>query len=176
MTSEPEKTLVFSQSNIEARVKELAREISEAYTGKDLILIGVLNGVFMFFSDLVKELSIPVTIDFVRLASYGADSTSSGKIEMTKDVEREIKGRHVLVIEDIADSGLTLDFLISRLSEHNPASVKICALIDKKERRDIPIDIEFTGFEVDHGFLVGYGLDFNEKYRYLRDIFHLVFE
>ncbi|MBW2623585.1 MAG: hypoxanthine phosphoribosyltransferase [Deltaproteobacteria bacterium] len=167
------KELVFSRDQINDKVKELAREISEAYSGKDLVLVGVLNGVFMFMADLVRELTIPVQLDFIRLASYGSGSSSSGKITMSKDVELDLKGRDVLIVEDIADSGLTLDFLKKHLASLGPASIKICALIDKKERRTIPININFSGFEIDQGFLVGYGLDYNEKYRYLPNIYHL---
>ena len=168
------KELVLSRDQISDKVKELAREISKAYAGKDLVLVGVLNGVFMFMADLVKELDIPVKLDFVRLASYGAHSSSSGRITMTKDIELDLKGRNVLIVEDIADSGLTLDFLKKHLASFEPASIKICALIDKKERRVIPVTIHFSGFEIDQGFLVGYGLDYNEEYRYLPNIYHLI--
>lgn len=171
---EREKKLVLSRAQIDRKVKELARAISEAYSGKDLVLVGVLNGVFMFMADLVKELTIPVKLDFVRLASYGSEDSSSGKISMTKDVEIDLKGREVLIIEDIADSGLTLDYLKKHLSTFKPASIKVCALIDKKERRIIPTEIHFTGFEIDQGFLVGYGLDYKEEYRYLPNIYHLM--
>ncbi len=171
---EYDKKLVLSQAQINLKVKELARDISKAYSGKDLVLVGVLNGAFMFMADLVKELTIPVKLDFVRLASYGSGHSSSGKISMTKDVEIDLKGREVLIIEDIADSGLTLDHLKKHLSTFKPASIKVCALIDKKERRTTPIEIHFSGFEIDQGFLVGYGLDYNEEYRYLPNIYHLI--
>ncbi|MBW1709072.1 MAG: hypoxanthine phosphoribosyltransferase [Deltaproteobacteria bacterium] len=172
--SEPEKKLVFSQSQIENRVRGLAKEISQAYQGKDLVLVGVLNGVFIFLSDLVKEMTIPLKVDFVRLASYGPGSVSSGKVEMKKDIEQNLEGRHVLIVDDIADGGLTLDYLKKHLTAHKPASIKICVLIDKKERRSVPVEIDFTGFEIERGFLVGYGLDYDEQYRYLRDIYHLI--
>ncbi len=171
---EGKKKLVMTRAQIEKRVKELAREISEAYAGRDLVLVGVLNGAFMFMADLVKELSVPVRLDFVRVASYGSGSSSSGKITMTKDVELNIENRDVLLIEDIADTGHTLEYLKQHLSSLGPASVKVCALIDKKERRVKPLEIEFRGFEIDQGFLVGYGLDYNEEYRYLPEIYHLI--
>ena len=168
------RELVLSKDQISDRVKELAREISETYSGKDLVLVGVLNGVFMFMADLVKELTVPVKLDFIRTASYGSGSSSSGEITMTKDVELDLKDRDVLIVEDIADSGQKLDFLKKHLASLGPASIKICALIDKKERRTTPIDIDFSGFEIDQGFLVGYGLDYNEEYRYLPNIYHLI--
>jgi len=173
---EPDKKLIFSYLQIQDRVKELARDISKEFEGDEIVLIGVLNGAFIFLSDLVREMSIPVKIDFVRLASYGSDQMSSGQIKITKDIEQDINQRHVLIVEDIVDSGLTLDWLKQHLSKQAPASVRICALVDKKERRDTPIEIDFTGFEVKEGFLVGYGLDFNEQYRYLKDIYHLILE
>lgn len=172
----PEKKLVIPRSRIQGRVKELARSISEEYQGKELILVGVLNGAFIFLSDLVREMSIPLVIDFVRLASYGANHSSSGKIKVAKDIEQDIKGRHVIIVEDIVDSGLTLAWLKNHLMELEPASIKICALVDKKERRDNPVEIDYVGFMVETGFLVGYGLDFNEQYRYLQDIYHLVLD
>ncbi|MBW2063057.1 MAG: hypoxanthine phosphoribosyltransferase [Deltaproteobacteria bacterium] len=174
--SEPEKKLVISQSQIEARVKELARELSRTYEGQEVVLVGVLNGVFMFLSDLVKEMTIPLKVDFVRLASYGSGSVSSGQVEMKKDVEQDLEGKHVLIVDDIADGGLTLDFLKKHLAEKKPASIRVCVLLDKKERRSVPVEIDFTGFQVDQGFLVGYGLDYNEKYRYFRDIYHLILD
>lgn len=167
------KELIFSRDQIIGRVKELAEEISNAYAGRDVVLVGVLNGAFIFMSDLVKEMSIPLQIDFVRLSSYGASSVSSGKINMTKDVELDISGKHILIIEDIADSGITLTFLKAHLEKLGAESVKICAFIDKKERRTDKVHIDFTGFQVQQGFLVGYGLDYNENFRYLPEIYHL---
>lgn len=167
------KELIFSKDQIIGRVKELAEEVSDAYAGRDVVLVGVLNGAFIFMSDLVKEMSIPLQIDFVRLATYGASSVSSGKINMTKDIELDIAGKDVLIIEDIADSGLTLNFLKAHLEKLGAESVKICAFIDKKERRTDKVHIDFTGFQVQRGFLVGYGLDYNENFRYLPEIYHL---
>lgn len=171
---QPEKELVFSKAEIEDRVQALAREISRTYKGRDVVLIGVLNGVFMFFSDLVKALDLPVRIDFVRLASYGDGAESSGRIKMTKGVEIDLTGRDVLIIEDIADSGLTLDYLKNYLAGLGASSVKTCVLINKMERRDVSVSLEFAGFKVDQGFLVGYGLDYDEQYRYLPEIYHLI--
>ncbi len=174
--SEPEKKLVFSQSQIESRVRELAEEISRVYKGKDLVCVGVLNGAFMFLSDLVKEMTIPLKVDFVRVASYGSGSVSSGKIKMKKDVEQSLEGRHVLIVDDIADAGMTLDYLKKHLAAQKPVSIKICVLVDKTQRRSVPVEIDFAGFRIDRGFLVGYGLDYDEKYRYFRDIYHLMID
>lgn len=170
------KEIVLDRESIESRVSELAREISADYAGKRLILIGVLNGVFMFFSDLIKNMTIPLEIDFIRVASYGAESKSSGNIEMTKDVEIDLQGTDVLVIEDIADSGLTLNWIKKHFQDKGAASVKFCVLIDKKERREIPLKLDYSGFKVEEGFLVGYGLDFNGQYRYLTEIYHLLMD
>jgi hypoxanthine phosphoribosyltransferase len=153
----------------------LARSISLDYRDKDLILIGVLNGAFIFMADLVKNLTLPVQIDFVRLASYGSRTQSQGKIRMTKCVELPLAGKEVLVVEDIVDTGLTLEFLRNQLEKEGPKSIRFCALIDKKERRQVPIKVDYTGFRVTEGFIVGYGLDFNEQYRNLPALYHLQF-
>lgn len=165
--------MVLSRDQIEKRVQELAREISDAYQGQNLVLIGVLNGAFIFLSDLAREISVPVQVDFVRLASYGAESESSGSIRLTKDVELNLKDRHALIVEDIVDTGLSLSFLKDHLAAHRPASIKTCVLVNKRERQRATVNMDYIGFEVPEGFLVGYGLDFNEQYRCLRDIYHL---
>lgn len=171
--SAAEKKLVFSSGQIQEKVRELARTISQDYQDKEPILIGILNGVFMFFADLVRNLDVPVRIDFIRLASYGCESRSNGNVSMVKDVELDISGRDVIVVEDIVDSGHTLAFLRDHLKGKNCRSVRMCVLIDKHERREQKIDVDYLGFQVQQGFLVGYGLDFNEQYRYLPDIYHL---
>lgn len=172
--SEPEKKLVISNDRIMARIRELARQISEDYADKDLVLIGVLNGVFMFFAELAQHLTVPAGVDFIRLASYGPDSESSGRVLMTKDVETDLTGRDVLIVEDIADSGLTLNWLRDHLDKLGAASIATCVLIDKMERRAITVPIEYSGFNIEEGFLVGFGLDFDGRYRCLPDIYHLV--
>lgn len=164
---------VLSRTEIAQTVKGLAREISKDYAEKDLCVIGVLNGVFVFLADLVRELKIPVRVDFVRLASYGSETMSSGSVKITKEIELDVKDRDVLVVEDIVDSGLTLDFLFKHLEAYYPKSIKVCALIDKTERRNVQVPIDYTGHIVESGFLVGYGLDFDEKYRELPEIYHL---
>ncbi|MGD0279877.1 MAG: hypoxanthine phosphoribosyltransferase [Smithella sp.] len=165
------KEILFSRVVIQKRVKELADQISEDYAGRELIIIGILKGAFIFMADLVREVSIPCRIDFTRLASYGAGSDSSGKVVMTKDIETSIKGRDILIVEDILDTGLTLQYLVGWLKERNPNSLKICVLLDKRKRRKVSFEADYVGFTIDDGFVVGYGLDFNEKYRFSPDIY-----
>ncbi|MGD2127228.1 MAG: hypoxanthine phosphoribosyltransferase [Desulfobacteraceae bacterium] len=167
------KEILITRKEILARIKELAVEISSDYESKEPILIGILNGVVFFFADLVREMTIPCRIDFIRAASYGSGMTSSGTIKFMKDVEIPISGKDVLVVEDIVDTGLTLNQIVKSLKEKNPASIRICALIDKKERREQEVMIEYRGFVLEKGFLVGYGLDYDEQYRYLPDIYVL---
>ena len=171
--TEPEKILVYSRSQIEEKIRGLAEQLSREYAESAPVLVGILNGVFMFYSDLVKALSIPVFVDFVRLASYGSNAESSGLIKLTKDVEIDLRGRDVVIVEDIADTGLTLAYLRDHLMKKGARSVKICVLIDKIERRHVDVPLDFVGFKVESGFLVGYGLDFNEQYRYLPEIYCL---
>ncbi|MEW6266152.1 MAG: hypoxanthine phosphoribosyltransferase [Thermodesulfobacteriota bacterium] len=166
--------LVISRQRIAAKVTHLARRISQDYAGQELVLIGVLNGVFIFISDLARKLTIPTRVDFIRLASYGSESASSGRIEMTKDVETDLEGRAVLIVEDIVDSGLTLHWLKNHLAERGAISVKTCVLINKLERRTLPVELDYVGFEVEKGFLVGYGLDYDGQHRCLPEVYHLV--
>ncbi len=167
-----EKELVFSREQIAERVSSLATQISLDYKDKELILVGVLKGTFTFMADLVRDLSIPVKIDFVRIASYGS-KTSPGEIRLLKDMELPIDGRDVLIVEDIVDTGLTLENLRKRLEERGAASIKTCALVDKSERREVPIKIDYVGFSMEKGFVVGYGMDFNEQFRELPEIYCL---
>ena len=164
------REVLIGHQVILARVEELAREISADYAGKEPILIGILNGVIFFFADLVMRMTIPCKIDFIRVASYGSGTTSSGAVKFIKNVEIPVEGQDVLIVEDIVDTGLTLDKIVKSLKEKNAASTRICALIDKKERREQLVTIDYRGFEVEEGFLVGYGLDYDEHYRNLRDI------
>jgi len=165
--------LLISREEIASLVKHLADQISRDYQGKELILICILKGAFVFLSDLIRHLQIPVKIDFVRLASYGAGSKSSGLVEITKDIETPIEGKDILIIEDIIDSGRTLLFLKERLSLSKPRSVKICALLDKKARREVEIEADYVGKEIENVFIVGYGIDFNESYRNLPEIYFI---
>jgi hypoxanthine phosphoribosyltransferase len=165
-----EKDILIPRDTIQKRVKEIANQISSDYKGREPILIGILNGVVFFFADLVREISIPTKIDFIRAASYGSKTTSSGKIRLTKNVEIPIQGESVIVVEDIVDTGLTLTHIVKDLEAKGVESLRICALIDKVERRDLTVHIDYCGFRIEEGFIVGYGLDYNEKYRHLPDI------
>ncbi len=164
------KEILISKPKIDDRVQRLADEISRDYEGKELVLIGILKGAFVFMADLIRCLRIPCEVDFVRLASYGTGTVSSGNIMITKDIETPIRGRDVLIVEDIVDTGLTLYFLVDKLKEREPESLKVCVLLDKKERRKVPFEAEYVGFDIPDRFVVGYGLDFNEMYRFLPDV------
>jgi hypoxanthine phosphoribosyltransferase len=164
---------LLTAEEIASIVKSLADQISRDYVGKELILICILKGAFMFLSDLIRHLRIPVKIDFVRLASYGAGMKSSGLVEITKDIETPIEGKDVLIIEDIVDSGRTLQFLKERLALSNPRSIKICALLDKKARREVKVEADYLGKEIEDIFILGYGIDFNEDYRNLPEIYYI---
>ena len=163
---------VLTQDDIETLVAAMASRISSDYQNRNLVLIGVLKGAFIFISDLVRQLSIPVEIDFIRVLSYGSGVSSSGNIQLTKDIETDIKNKDVLIVEDIVDTGLTLKYLIDYLKTYHPKTVGVCTLLDKHERREVDVKIDYIGHTVSEGFLVGYGLDYDEDYRYLPGIFH----
>lgn len=169
----PEMIPVLSREQIQEKVAALAARISEDYHRKDVVVVGILKGAFIFLADLVRALTIPVRIGFIRLASYGSDTSSSGTIRITKDLELDIHGRHVLIVEDIIDSGLTIAYLLDHLKPLGPESVKVCAFIDKLERREVQIPVDYAGHVVREGFLVGYGLDHDEQFRGLPEIYHL---
>ncbi len=170
----PEEMIpVLSRAEISQKVQGLAQRISEDYTGKELVVLGVLKGCFIFLADLIREITIPVQVDFVRLASYGSNTTSSGTIRITKEAELDIRDRDVLIVEDIIDSGVTIAFLLDHLKSFSPKSVKVCTFIDKSERREVQVPIDYAGIMVEQGFLVGYGLDFDEKYRALPAIYRI---
>ena len=166
-------TLLYSAEQIAARVKALGEQISKDYAGSEILLVGILKGSFLFIADLCRQISCPTIVDFVRLASYGSETQSSGIIEFRKDLETPIRDRHVVIVEDIIDSGYTLQSLYHRLLERQPASLKICSLIDKRNRREVDIEADYVGISMADGFIVGYGLDYDENYRNLPDI-HLV--
>ncbi|MGD2030628.1 MAG: hypoxanthine phosphoribosyltransferase [Desulfobacterales bacterium] len=169
----PELIPVLNKNDIDNMVARVARRISTDYEDRELILIGILKGAFIFLSDLVRHLTIPVKLDFIRVCSYGADVSSSGNICLTKEIEIDVNHKDVLIVEDIVDTGLTLSFIIDYLKNFNPRTVKVCSLLDKRERRNENIKIDYTCHEVAEGFLVGYGLDYNENYRNLAEIYHL---
>jgi len=165
------KKILLSRETIEKRVHELGEQISRDYADSELIIVGVLKGAFIFMADLIRALSIPCSVDFARLASYGSGAASSGKVIMTKDIETSIKGRDILIVEDIVDTGLTLKFLVDWFLERNPRSLKVCAFLDKQGRRKVSFEADYVGFTVADAFVIGYGLDFNEKGRFLPDVY-----
>ena len=164
---------LITAEEIASIVKRLADQISKDYAGRELVLVCILKGAFVFLSDLIRHLRIPAQVDFVRLASYGSGMKTCGKIEITKDVEIPLEKKDVLIIEDIIDSGQTLQFLKGRLALLNPRSIKVCALLDKKARREVEMEADYLGTDVDDLFVVGYGIDFNEHYRHLPEIYYV---
>ena len=160
------ETLVEEES-LQARIAELGEDISRDYRGREPLLVGVLKGAVFFMADLMRQLSIPCEVDFLAISSYGASTDSSGVVRILKDLDINIESRDVLVVEDIIDSGLTLSYLIRNLESRNPASLEICALLTKPDRREIDVDVRYTGFEIPNEFVIGYGLDFGERYRNL---------
>jgi len=172
----PDLIPVLDKETIAQKVDQIARQISSDYKDANLVLIGVLKGAFVFMADLVRCLDLKkLTIDFVCLESYGDGADSSGRIHMVKDVEVDIRNKDVLIVEDILDTGLTLEYLKKHLERSQPRSVKICVMIDKFERRKVDVQAQYVGHKVTEGFLVGYGLDYAEAYRHLPGIFHLTF-
>ena len=161
------KEILFTEQQIREKVREMGGKISEEYKGKELILIGVLKGSVPFMAELLKEITIPCCMDFMAVSSYGASTTSSGVVRILKDLDFEIEGKDILIVEDIIDTGITLRYLIEYLKGRKPNSVEIACLLNKPERRKVEIDVKYQGFEVPDYFLVGYGLDFAEKYRNL---------
>lgn len=170
MSSQPKPHILLTRDEIEAAVKRLAVEIRQDYYGKQPVLICVLKGSFMFMADLIRRLDFPLEVDFIGLSSYGRDRESSGKIKVVQGLRSEVKGRDVLVIEDIVDTGLTISFLMGYLRKKKPASLKLCALTDKPSRRQTPVTIDYLGFTMPNKFLIGYGLDWDEEFRNLPDI------
>ncbi|KAJ52749.1 hypoxanthine phosphoribosyltransferase [Clostridium tetanomorphum DSM 665] len=161
------KEVLLNEKEIKNKIREIGKQISEDYYGKDLFLIGVLKGSVPFMADLMKEIDIPCTMDFMAVSSYGNSSKTSGVVRILKDLDFEIEDKHVLIVEDIIDSGITLRYLVDYLKGRKPASIEIACLLNKSERRMVEIDAKYIGFEVPDYFLVGYGLDYAEKYRNL---------
>jgi hypoxanthine phosphoribosyltransferase len=167
--SEIGETLV-SEEDLERRVAELGTEISRDYEGRDLILVGVLKGAVVFIADLMRHLTVPVEIDFMAVSSYGSQTDSSGVVRILKDLDASIGGRDVLIVEDIIDSGLTLQYLLRNLRAREPRSLEVCALLTKPERRRVDLPTRYVGFEIPNRFVVGYGLDHGQRHRNLREI------
>lgn len=161
------KQVLLSEQQIHERIAELGRELSTAYADKDPLLVGILSGSFLFIADLARHMNIPLSIDFMAVSSYGDRTSSSGVVRILKDLNTSITGRHVILVEDIVDSGLTLDYLSELLRTRQPASLEVCSLLDKVEARKRPIDIRYVGFPCPNEFVVGYGLDYRGRYRNL---------
>ncbi|MDR2589862.1 MAG: hypoxanthine phosphoribosyltransferase [Oscillospiraceae bacterium] len=161
------KEILFTEEVIQKRVKELGAQITKEYAGKKILLIGVLKGCFVFLADLSRQINLESEIRFLTASSYGFSSVTSSKVKIDKDVGFDVKGKHVIIIEDILDTGLTLTALHAMLVGQKPASLKTCALLDKQERREVPFEADYTGFICPNEFVVGYGLDYAEKYRSL---------
>lgn len=159
--------ILVPAEDLERRVRELAAEVSRDYAGRDLVLVGVLKGAVFFLSDLMRNLDIPCEVDFMAVASYGSATRSSGVVRILKDLDAVIEGRDVLIVEDIVDSGLTLQYLLRNLAGRNPRSLEVCALLVKPERRQVDLQARYVGFEIPNRFAIGYGLDYNERYRNL---------
>ncbi len=170
MNSQPEPHILFTRDEIETIVKKLAGEISQDYDGKHPLLIGVLKGSFIFMADLIRHLNFPLEVEFIKLSSYGRGRSTPGKIKVVQGLRSKVRGRDIIIIEDIVDTGHTIAFLLDYLRKKKPASLKLCALTDKPSRRQVPVSIDYLGFTVPDKFIVGYGLDWDEKFRYLPHI------
>ena len=160
-------SVLLTEEAVDQRIKEIGEQITKDYEGKNIHLICVLKGGVFFMCELAKRIDVPVSMDFMAISSYGADTKSSGVIRIVKDLDESITGKDVLVVEDIVDSGRTLNYLLMMLKERKPNSLKLCTLLDKPERRVIDVDVDYTGFEIPDEFVVGYGLDYAQKYRNL---------
>ena len=165
--------LLYSRDQIAQRVRKLAAAISGDYEGADLVLIGILRGAFVFLADLIRQLTIPITVDFIGAASYGTETQTSGRVAITKELQVPVSGREILLVEDIEDSGVTLRAIQNKLKGRGPHSIKVCTLIDKQERRLVDVQLDYVGFKIAKGFIVGYGIDYAEHYRYLPDIYRI---
>ena len=158
---------IVTQEQMRGRIKELAKQIMADYSDKDLILVGVLKGAYAFYADLCRAIRIPLRVDFLVVSSYGSKSKSAGRVKMISDLTEDIAGRDVLVVEDIVDSGLTVQHLINTLSKRKPKSIRVCALLSKPARRKVQVPVHYVGFEIPNNYVVGYGLDYQQKYRNL---------
>lgn len=159
--------VLFSEEELAKRVNEIAKAIEKDYQGKEIMLISVLRGSFVFMADLCRRIDLPCVIDFMSVSSYGKGTSSSGQVQITKDLSSDISGKHIIVVEDILDSGNTLSYLLKLLEQRNPASIRLCTLLDKPDRRVKPVEVHYSGFTIPDAFVVGYGLDYAEEYRNL---------
>lgn len=159
--------VLIDEARLQARIAELAEEISADYAGREVLVVGVLKGALLFIADLVRRLTVPCTMDFMAVSSYGASTHSSGVVRILKDLDAPIAGKDVLVVEDVVDSGLTLSYLMKNLRSRDPASLELCTLMAKPAARRVAVDMRYVGFEMPDAFVVGYGLDFDEQYRQL---------
>jgi len=159
--------VVLTEEQIRQRIAEMGESISEEYADKQMLLVAVLRGAALFVADLARAISLPVEVDFMAVSSYGSSTQSSGVVRIIKDLDESIEGRHVLVVEDVLDTGLTLKYLLKNLASRNPASLEVVTLLDKKGKRRVPINCKYVGFEIPDEFVVGYGLDYGERYRNL---------
>ena len=159
--------ILVQADELQHRIKEMAAEVSRDYRGRDLLLIGVLKGAVFFLADLMRELDVPCEVDFMAVSSYGSSTDSSGVVRILKDLDAPLEGRNVLIVEDIVDSGLTLQYLMRTLQARNPATIEVCALLTKPERRKVDMPARYVGFEIPDKFAIGYGLDYAERYRNL---------
>ncbi len=158
---------IVTQEQMRTRIKDLGRQIASDYADKDLILVGILKGAFAFYADLARAIRIPLRVDFLVVSSYGSRTKTSGKVKMVTDLTENIAGRDVLLVEDIVDSGLTVQHLTKTLSKRKPKSIKVCALLNKPDRRQVTVHVDYVGFEIPDKYVVGYGLDYQQKYRNL---------
>jgi len=163
-------SVLVSREEIKAKTEELAKRITEDYRGKDLLLVGVLKGGFMFLADLARAIDLPLSIDFISVSSYANSTVSSGVVRILKDIDYDITGKHVLIVEDIIDSGLTLTYLKELFKAKHCASVKVCTILDKPSRRKVDLEVDYQGIIIPDKFVIGYGLDYQEKYRNLPDV------
>lgn len=161
------ESILLSEEKLKQRVLELGQEISRDFSGRELLVVGILKGSIVFMADLLRIIDIPVTIDFMAVSSYGAGTSSSGDVRIIKDLDSPVEGRHILIVEDILDSGKTLSYIMNLMAAGKPASVQVCALLDKPDRRVVQVDCRYKGFSVPDAFVVGYGLDYAERYRNL---------
>jgi len=167
---------IVTQEEMRARIKELGKQIATDYAGKDLVLVGVLKGAYAFYADLARAIRIPMRVDFLIVTSYGSQSKTSGKVKVITELTEDVKGKDVLLVEDIVDSGLTVQYLTKTLAKHKPRSIKVCTLLSKPERRSIDVPLDYVGLKIPNKYVVGYGLDYQQKYRNLHYLAELNME